>query len=185
MVVIGCRGSAEGLQRLRGTVERCGDRSQRREEEEALRRLPDGCWTRKFLRVHRKPTRISSGPPLIVCCGRRMTRRYKDLSSDSRRRTFLDWRDEKIVALGGDPPPREKSRSRSRERSRRDRSRRSAEPRIGTLAARRPPRRDRCRDRSRRDRRQLVQAKKRPWRWRLGSTLDIPQPARGVSRRRT
>ena len=42
--------------------------------------------------------------------------RYKDLSSDSRRRTFLDWRDEKIVALGGDPPAREKSRSRSRER---------------------------------------------------------------------
>ena len=40
-----------------------------------------------------------------------------------RRRTFLDWRDEKIVALGRDPPPREKSRSRSRERSRRDRSR--------------------------------------------------------------
>ena len=62
--------------------------------------------------------------------------RYKDLSSDSRRRTFLDWRDEKIVALGGEPPAREKSRSRSRERSRRDRSRRS-----------------RSRDRSRRDRR--------------------------------
>ena len=51
--------------------------------------------------------------------------RYKDLSSDSRRRTFLDWRDEKIVALGGEPPAREKSRSRSRERSRRERSRRS------------------------------------------------------------
>ena len=32
------------------------------------------CWTRKLLRVHRKPTRISSGPPLIVCCVPKVTR---------------------------------------------------------------------------------------------------------------
>ena len=80
--------------------------------------------------------------------------RYKDLSSDSRRRTFLDWRDEKIVALGGDPPPREKSRSRSRERSRRDRSRRSrSRDRRDRSWRDDRSRRDRSRDRSRRDRR--------------------------------
>jgi len=85
--------------------------------------------------------------------------RYKDLSSDSRRRTFLDWRDEKIVALGGKPPAREKSRSRSRERSRRDRSRRSRSRdrsrRDDRDRSRRDDRsrKDRSRDRSRRDRR--------------------------------
>ena len=85
--------------------------------------------------------------------------RYKDLSSDSRRRTFLDWRDEKIVALGGEPPAREKSRSRSRERSRRDRSRRSRSRdrsrRDDRDRSRRDDRgrRDRSRDQSRRDRR--------------------------------
>ena len=80
--------------------------------------------------------------------------RYKDLSSDSRRRTFLDWRDEKIVALGGEPPAREKSRSRSRERSRRDRSRRSrSRDRRDRSWRDDRSRRDRSRDRSRRDRR--------------------------------
>lgn len=62
--------------------------------------------------------------------------RYKDLSSDSRKREFLEWRDAKIVPLGGVPPAKETSRSRSRGRSRRDRDR---------------SRRSRSRDRSRRD----------------------------------